>query len=131
MHGFHTTSDGAPTDTYGRSLYIDTLELEVRAGLGARDVDRLPQADRIVLLLVLADPRRVVARQPVAAGGRTATATASASSGQGVTPDVVAETLGSRDVGPARPRRRSPVEKQQLKLFDEVTAGDKFCATQH
>jgi len=47
-----------------------------------------------------------------------------------VTPDVVAETP---DPGSWEPTDSTKVawEKQQLKLFDEVTAGDKFCATQH
>jgi hypothetical protein len=26
IHGFHTTSQGAPLDTYGRNLYLDTLD---------------------------------------------------------------------------------------------------------
>ena len=64
VHGFHTTSNGEPTDTYGRSLYIDTHDSAVRAWLGTRDVDRLPQAHGLVLLLVLADARRIAARQP-------------------------------------------------------------------
>ena len=70
VHGFHSTSNGAPTDAYGRGLYIDTFDSAYGAGLEARDVGRLPQADRSVLLLVLADARRVAARQAVAAGGR-------------------------------------------------------------
>ena len=47
-----------------------------------------------------------------------------------MTPDVVAEAL---DPGKWDPSDRTKVawQKQQLKLFDEVTAGDKFCATQH
>jgi hypothetical protein len=50
--------------------------------------------------------------------------------GPGVTPDVVAEAA---DPGRWDPNDRAKVswQKQQLKLFDEVTAGDKFCATQH
>ena len=47
-----------------------------------------------------------------------------------MTPDVVAEAL---DPGKWDPSDRTKVtwQRQQLKLFDEVTAGDKFCATQH
>jgi hypothetical protein len=47
-----------------------------------------------------------------------------------VTPDVVAETP---DPGAWDPKDRTKVafEKQQLALFDQVTADDKFCATQH
>ena len=56
VHGFHTTASGAPTDSYGRSLYIDTRDSAVRAGLEAGDVGGVPQADRLVLLLVLAHP---------------------------------------------------------------------------
>lgn len=47
-----------------------------------------------------------------------------------MTPDVVAETA---DPGKWDPRDAAKVawERRQLQLFDEVTAGDKFCATQH
>ena len=50
--------------------------------------------------------------------------------GPGVTPDVVTETP---DPGAWDPHDRAKVafESRQLKLFDEVTAGDRFCATQH
>ena len=60
----------------------------------------------------------------------TATAIGSVWSGLGVTPDVVAETA---DPGTWDRRDAAKVEwqRQQLRLFDEVTAGDKFCATQH
>ena len=32
VHGFHTTSQGAPTDGYGRSLYIDTHDSPYEPG---------------------------------------------------------------------------------------------------
>jgi hypothetical protein len=43
---------------------------------------------------------------------------------------VAAEAV---DPGTWNPRDRTKVvwEAQQLKLFDQVTAGDRFCATQH
>ena len=56
--------------------------LGVRAWLGTRDVDRLPQADGLVLLLVLADARRVAAGRARHGPPGTATATGSASSGR-------------------------------------------------
>ena len=56
--------------------------LGVRAGLGTGDVDRLPQAHGLVLLLVLADARRVAARAARNGPPGTATATGSASSGR-------------------------------------------------
>ena len=36
VHGFHTTATGAPTDRYGRSLYIDTHDSPYGTGGGGR-----------------------------------------------------------------------------------------------
>ena len=49
--------------------------------------------------------------------------------GPGVTPDVEAEAAG---LGKYDPGRAADVEleRKQLDLYDEITGGDKFCATQ-
>jgi len=45
----------------------------------------------------------------------------------------VARLAEAPDPGSWDPNDRAKVEweRQQLRLFDQVTAGDKFCATQH
>ena len=48
--------------------------------------------------------------------------------GPGVTPDVAAEAagIGKYDGSAADVE----LERKQLAVYDEITAGDKFCATQ-
>ena len=53
IRGFGTTRVGAPTDGYGRLLFLDTLQLVLRAGLAARELVRLARAARNVLLRLL------------------------------------------------------------------------------
>ena len=100
------------------------LRLGLRAGLEAGDVDPLPQADRRVLLLVLADPRRLAARAARRGPPGTAARYRISVVGPGVTPDVVAEAAdpGRYDAG---------LERQRDALFTRVIAGDRFCSTQH
>ena len=47
--------------------------------------------------------------------------------GPGVTPDVEAEAAG---LGKFDPARDGELEQSRLDLYDQITAGDKFCATQ-
>jgi len=129
VHGFHTTSQGAPTDGYGRSLYIDTHDSSYGPGwaretsivfrnpTGAFCYSFWPTRDAS---LPGSPPR------PAGNGNRYRISVV----GPGVTPDIVSETA---DPGAWDPRGRAKVawEQQQLRLFDQVTAGDKFCATQH
>jgi hypothetical protein len=129
VHGFHTTSNGEPTDTYGRSLYIDTHDsaygpgweretsIVFRKPTGAFCYSFWPTHD----VSLPGKPER-----PAGHGDRYRISVV----GPGVTPDVATEAL---DPGKWDPSDRTKVawQKQQLKLFDEVTAGDKFCATQH
>jgi hypothetical protein len=129
VHGFHTTSNGEPTDTYGRSLYIDTHDSAYGPGWERETsiVFRKPTGSFCYSFWPTHDvslpgnPER-----PAGHGDRYRISVV----GPGVTPDVVAEAL---DPGKWDPHDRKKVawQKQQLKLFDEVTAGDKFCATQH
>jgi hypothetical protein len=129
VHGFHTTSNGEPTDTYGRSLYIDTHDSAYGPGWERETsiVFRKPTGSFCYSFWPTHDvslpgsPER-----PAGHGNRYRISVV----GPGVTPDVAAEAL---DPGKWDPTDRTKVawQKQQLKLFDEVTAGDKFCATQH
>jgi hypothetical protein len=128
VHGFHTTPAGAPTDGYGRSLYIDTHDSSYGPGwqretsvvfrkpTGAFCYSFWPTHD----VSLPGQPAR-----PAGNGDRYRISVV----GPGVTPDVVAETA---DPGRWDPSDRAKVEweRRQLKLFDQVTAGDAFCATQ-
>lgn len=129
VHGFHTTTSGAPLDSYGRSLYIDTrnssygpgwrreTSIVFRNPTGAFCYSFWPTHD---VSLPGSPPR------PAGNGDRYRISVV----GPGVTPDVVAEAA---DPGAWNPNDGAKVafEQQQLRRFDEVIAGDKFCATQH
>ena len=122
VHGFATTASGAPTDSYGRSLYIDTFGSAYGPGGSGRH--RSCFASRAARS-VTRSGRRTTSRSPTVPRDRPGTDAKYRISvvGPGVTPDVTAET---RDLGAYDPQ----VEKQQDVLFTRVIAGDKFCATQ-
>jgi hypothetical protein len=129
VHGFHTGAGGAPADSYGRSLYIDTRNSKYGPGWKRETsvVFRNPTGSFCYSFWPTHDASLPGApSRPAGDGDRYRISVV----GPGVTPDVVAETP---DPGSWNPHDREKVafEKQQLRLFDEVTAGDKFCATQH
>ena len=129
VHGFHTTPGGAPTDSYGRSLYIDTRNSKYGPGWSRETsvVFRNPTGAFCYSFWPTHDVSLPGAlARPAGDGDRYRISVV----GPGVTPDVVAETP---DPGAWDPhdRAKAAFEKQQLRLFDEITAGDKFCATQH
>ena len=122
VHGFHTRSNGEPTDSYGRSLYIDTYGSAYGPGWKRETsiVFRKPTGAFCYSFWPTHD--RSLPGAPARPAGNGAKYRISVV-GPGVTPDVVAET---RDLGPYDPA----VEKRQDVLFRRVTAGDSFCATQ-
>jgi hypothetical protein len=128
VHGFHTTANGEPTDGYGRSLYIDTLDSPYGPGW-QRDtsiVFRNPTGSFCYSFWPTHDASLPGApARPAGVGKRYRISVV----GPGVTPDVVAEV---RDPGAWDPRDADKVawQHRQLRLFDQVTAGDKFCPTQ-
>jgi hypothetical protein len=129
VHGFHTGAAGAPTDSYGRSLYIDTRNSQYGPGWKRETsvVFRKPTGSFCYSFWPTHDVSLPGApSRPAGDGDRYRISVV----GPGVTPDVVAETA---DPGSWNPQDRAKVafEKQQLRLFDQVTAGDTFCATQH
>ncbi len=123
VHGYHTTSAGAPTDSFGRSLYIDTLDsaygpgwkretsIDFRKPTGAFCYSFWPTHD-------VSLPGRPA--RPAGNGKRYRISVV----GPGVTPDVVAEADDPGAYSPAAEAKRDL-------LFTQVTAGDRFCATQH
>jgi hypothetical protein len=122
VHGFHTTANGEPTDSYGRSLYIDTFGSAYGPGWKRETsiVFRKPSGAFCYSFWPTHDvslPGRP--GRPAGHGAKYRISVV----GPGVTPDVVAE---ARDLGPYDPQ----VEKQQDTLFMQVIGADKFCATQ-
>jgi hypothetical protein len=129
VHGFHTTAEGAPTDGYGRSLYIDTFDSAYGPGW-RRDtsiVFRKPTGAFCYSFWPTRDASLPGApARPAGVGKRYRISVV----GPGVTPDVVAEV---GDPGDWDPHDADKVawQRRQLQLFDRVTAGDRFCSTQH
>jgi hypothetical protein len=129
VHGFHTTSNGAPTDSYGRSLYIDTYDSKYGPGWKRETsiVFRNPVGDFCYSFWPTHDeslpghPAR-----PAGSGTKYRISVV----GPGVTPDVTAE-VNDPGTWDANDSQKVAWEKQQLALFDKITAGDKFCQTQH
>ena len=122
VHGFHTTANGAPIDSYGRSLYIDTYGSAYGPGWKRETsiVFRKPSGAFCYSFWPTHDvslPGRPA--RPEGHGSRYRISVV----GPGVTPDVTAET---RDLGPYD----AAVERRQDVLFLEVIAGDRFCSTQ-
>jgi hypothetical protein len=123
VHGFHTTSNGEPTDSYGRSLYIDTFDSAYGLGFKRETsiVFRKPSGAFCYSFWPTHDVS--LPGKPARPEGHGTKYRISVV-GPGVTPDVSTETL---DLGKYDPQ----VEGQQDVLFTKVIAGDKFCSTQH
>jgi hypothetical protein len=122
VHGFHTAASGAPTDSYGRSLYIDTYDSAYGPGWKRETsvVFRRPSGAFCYSFWPTRDAS-LPGRPPRPEGHGTRYRISVV--GPGVTPDVTAE---ANDLG----RYDPAVERQQDALFTQVIAGDKFCATQ-
>jgi hypothetical protein len=123
VHGFHTTAYGEPTDSYGRSLYIDTYDSAYGSGWERETsiVFRRPSGSFCYSFWPTRDislPGKPA--RPAGHGRRYRISVV----GPGVSPDVTAEAADKGVYDPL-------VERKMNALFDEVTAGDKFCATQH
>ena len=123
VHGFHTTSNGEPTDSYGRSLYIDTFDSAYGPGWKRETsiVFRKPSGAFCYSFWPTHDVS-LPGKPPRPEGHGTKYRISVV--GPGVTPDMSTET---RDLGAFDPQ----VEKQQDVLFTTVIAGDTFCSTQH
>jgi hypothetical protein len=129
VHGFGTTSDGNPTDGYGRSLYIDTYDSAYGAGWRRETsiVFRNPSGAFCYSFWPTRDvslPGRPL--RPEGHGSRYRITVA----GPGVTPDVVWVGAGLHDFDPSN-QLDVDYERRMNALLDEVTAPDRFCPTQH
>jgi hypothetical protein len=127
VHGFRTTASGGPIDGYGRGLYIDTLDSAYGPGWKRETsiLFRNPSGSFCYSFYPTNDvslPGRP--SRPAGNGSRYRISVI----GPGVTPDVETEVDGiGRFTGSAADLE---LERKQLALYDAVTGGDKFCATQ-
>jgi hypothetical protein len=129
VYGFRSSRRGSPLDGYGRGLYIDTYDsaygrgwkretsILFRRPTGAFCFSFWPTND----VTLPGRPRR-----PAGKGKRYRITV----DGPGVTPDVVWQGPGLHDYDPRNPADVE-YERQMNALFDQVLAGDRFCATQH
>ncbi|HZQ82212.1 MAG TPA: hypothetical protein VFB25_09580 [Gaiellaceae bacterium] len=123
VYGMHTTSNGAPTDSYGRSLYIDTFDSAYGKGWKRETsiVFRKPSGAFCYSFWPTHDVS--LPGHPYRPAGNGTKYRISVV-GPGVTPDVAVEAADQGAYNPS-------VEAKQDVLFDQVIAGDKFCSTQH
>jgi hypothetical protein len=123
VYGFHTTSSGAPTDSYGRSLYIDTYDSAYGPGWKRETsvVFRKPSGAFCYSFWPTHDVS--LPGKPARPAGNGTHYRISVV-GPGVTPDVTAEAAdqGAYNVS---------TERTQDQLFTQVSAGDPFCSKQH
>jgi hypothetical protein len=129
VYGFRSSRSGSPLDGYGRGLYIDTFDSAYGAGwkretsilfhrpTGAFCYSFWPTHD-------VSLPGRPY--RPAGKGKRYRITVI----GPGVTPDVSVVVPGLHAYDPQNPADVE-YERRMLALFDQVLAGDKFCATQH
>jgi hypothetical protein len=122
VHGFHTTANGEPTDSYGRSLYIDTFDSSYGPGW-ARETSVVFRKPSGAFCYSFWPTHDVSLPGKPARPAGNGTKYRISVVGPGVTPDV---TVEAPDPGPFD----GTVEKQQDVLFMKVIAGDAFCATQ-
>ena len=101
IYGFKTTRSGKPLDTYGRLIFLDTLNSAVRGGLEARELVRRAQPERDVLLRLLSVLARTGAIRRSARRSSPATAR--------VPPDALR---------PGRHARRRDVTVDGLQAYD-------------
>jgi hypothetical protein len=122
VHGFSTTPSGEPLDSYGRVLYLDTLDSAYGEGWRRENgfVARNPDGSFCYGFV----PHRAPSGELRPAGhGRRYRLSAS---GPGVTPDIVWEGLGLHDFRPSHPGDRAH-ESQMNALQREIASRSKPC----
>jgi hypothetical protein len=129
VHGFRSSPSGSPLDGYGRALYIDTYDSAYGAGWKRETsiLFRKPTGAFCFSFWPTHDvslPGRPL--RPAGKGRRYRITVM----GPGVTPDVMWEGPGLHDFNPNN-AADVDYERRMNALFDQVLAGDKFCATQH
>ncbi len=123
VYGFHSTSYGAPTDSYGRSLYIDTFDSAYGPGWKRETSILFRKGSGAFCYSFWSTHDSSLPGRPARPAGNGTKYRISVV-GPGVTPDVVTTAA---DPG----RYDARLEKQRDALFTRVIAGDRFCSTQH
>lgn len=126
VFGFKTTSEGAPLDTYGRNLYLDTYNSAY--GLGWRRENSFVSQNPTGVFCYGFYERAPYAGYPsrsllVRGHGQRYRITVI---GPGVTPDVVWQGSGLHDFDRDNPADLE-YEREMNAIQDEVTAGGKLC----
>jgi hypothetical protein len=125
IHGFRTGRDGAPLDTYGRSLFIDTLDSVFGPGW-KRDtsiVSRRPAGVFCYAFVPQRDPSLPGNKIWPPGHGKRYRISAD---GPGVTPLVVWEAPGLPDYNPNN-REHVEHEREMNALLRRIAADDPFC----
>jgi hypothetical protein len=123
VYGLGSTSQGVPTDRYGRGVYIDTFDSAYGPGW-KRETSILARKPTGAFCYSFWPTHDASLPGSPARPAGNGTNYRISVVGPGVTPDVTAE---ARDLG----RFDAQIEKRQDVLFTQVTAGDRFCSTQH
>lgn len=117
VYGFSSTRQGAPTDAYGRLIYLDSLDSSY--GKGWQRVNSfLPHRPNGVYCVGIYPYRR----HPPANGSQYRATLV----GPGVTPDVQVTVPGLQKFRRGNPDDEA-YEKQQNALLDRLTAGARWC----
>lgn len=122
VHGFATTPNGEPLDSYGRVLYLDVLDSALGPGWRRENgfVARRPTGAFCYGFVPHTAPTGE--RRPAANGRRYRLSV----SGPGVTPDVVWEGEGVPDFDPEDPAHREH-EERMTALQRELFGGHPGC----
>jgi len=131
VYGFATTRSGAPTDTYGRLIYVDTLNS--RYGKGWRRENSFVAHNRTGIFCYGFYPRDPTKGYPhpkgfpsTALGPGNGARYRLTVNGPGATPDVTLTVPGLHDFDRNQPEDIA-YESQQNTLLDSILGGDKRC----
>ena len=136
VYGFGTTQLGAPTDNYGRLIYLDTLNAPKYGPGWRRENSFVPHNPTGVWCygFYKFDPLKGYAHPPGYDGGLRGPGNGEeyrlTAQGPGVTPDVMVEIPGLHDFDPGNPADVA-YERQQNALLDVIMAADHGGCRQH
>ena len=127
VYGFRTSRQGAPLDTYGRSLFIDTFDSVFGPGW-KRDtsiVSRKPTGVFCYAFVPQRDPSLPGYPNRVSPAGHGKRYRITVE-GPGVTPLIMWEAPGLPDYDPRNPEHVEH-EREMNALLRRIAAGDEFC----
>jgi hypothetical protein len=136
VYGFGTTSVGAPTDNYGRLIYLDTLDAPKYGPGWRRENSFVPHNPTGIWCygFYSFDPTKGGYQHPPGQTGMRGPGNGSkyrlTAGGPGVTPNVTVVVPGLHDFNPGDPADVG-LEAQQNTLLDQLAANDKGGCKQH